>query len=232
MELREIYKDTFPIRSQIFTIPNSLVISKSPNQVPNRYRFRTWTHRWRDMARWRRDTSVPTFYVIIFSCGTTGICIFMFVNGGLLCIPEGSVPESVPIRNLVWTLWNNQRGRDCKYLRSYGVLRRWQRKLQSSMELREIYRTRSPYDRKYLLSRTLWLFQRVQTKFRIGTDSGTDPSGMQRRPPFTNMKIQIPVVPQEKLIKIWAHVKCGDRRVPSSSCHIPPTMCPKLWQFY
>ena len=58
------------------------------------------------------------------------------------------------------------------------------------------------YDRKYLLSRTLWLFQRVQTKFRIGTDSGTDPSGMQRRPPFTNMKIQIPVVPQEKIIKI------------------------------
>ena len=53
-------------------------------------------------------------------------------------------------------------------------------------------------------------------------DSGTDPSGMQRRPPFTNMKIQIPVVPQEKIIKIWAHVKCGDRRVPSSSCHIPP----------
>ena len=48
----------------------------------------------------------------------------------------------------------------------------------------------------------LWLFQRVQTKFRIGTDPGTDPSGMQRRPPFTNMKIQIPVVPQEKIIKI------------------------------
>jgi hypothetical protein len=28
------------IFTQIFTIPNSLVISKSPNQVPNRYRFR------------------------------------------------------------------------------------------------------------------------------------------------------------------------------------------------
>jgi hypothetical protein len=81
------------------------------------------------------------------------------------------------------------------------------------MELREIYRTRSPYDRKYLLFRTHWLLQRVHTKFRIGTDSGTDPSGMQRRPPFTNMKIQIPVVPQEKIINRWAHVKCGDRRV-------------------
>ena len=22
-----------------------------------------WTHRWQDMARWRRDTSVPTYYV-------------------------------------------------------------------------------------------------------------------------------------------------------------------------
>ena len=27
---------------------------------------------------------------------------------------------------------------------------------------------------------------------------------------------------RRKIIKIWAHVKCGDRRVPSSSCHIPP----------
>jgi hypothetical protein len=43
---------------------------------------------------------------------------------------------------------------------------------------------------------------KVQTKFRIGTDSGTDLSGMQRRLPFTNMKIQIPMVPKEKIIKI------------------------------
>jgi hypothetical protein len=58
-------------------------------------------------------------------------------------------------------------------------------------------------------------------EFKPSSDSGSD-SDMQRRTPFTNMKVQIPVVPQEKIIEIWAHVKCGDRRVPSSSCHIPP----------
>ena len=41
--------------------------------------------------------------------------------------------------------------------RYFGLARASQvtAKVQSSMELREIYRTRSPYDRKYLLSRTL-----------------------------------------------------------------------------
>ena len=39
------------------------------------------------------------------------------------------------------------------------------------------------YGRKYLTPRTLWFLQKVQTKFQIGTNSGTGLSGKQRRPP-------------------------------------------------
>ena len=56
---------TFPIRSQIFTIPNSLVISKSPNQVPNRYRFR-------NRPLWYAKKAPVYEHENTNPCGTTG----------------------------------------------------------------------------------------------------------------------------------------------------------------
>lgn len=97
--------------------------------------------------------------------------------------------NTATVLNCVSAIWQDEERQTADFdILGKPVFRRWQRKLQSSMELREIYRTRSPYDRKYLLSRTLWLFQRVQTKFRNGTDSGTGPSGMQRRPRLRTWK--------------------------------------------